>query len=309
MTESRVINLLRSFPVIRSVGKSTPQYHVGSVWENRLGLQVYRTVAKNLGWRLRKRSVAPNMMEFHEILDKDGILVLPNFLSANEFRAVLTEYHSAMEGRELEAFHGTANAKLFRLQIPVSESPGRFRQTIKSFRENETLDKLASMVIKRPIRFKASVYLDKYRASSGSRVDNDIENILHADLHTPTVKMFYYLSRVDETNGPFVYAKGSHKLNAYRLLHEFDLSIRQAKLRNGSPVPANLLEERGDEKRNVIRPWIRRKMRVQETKFSVEPNTLVVANNMGFHRRGEFTSEIPREALLINYRNEERLFL
>ena len=309
MTESRVFNLFRSFPVIRNVGKSTPQYHLGGVWENRLGLQVYRTIAKNLGWRIRRRNVAADEVGPCEVLDADGILVLPNFLSDEEFRAVLAEYRSAMDGRELEPYHGSDNAKLFRLQIPVSDAPANFRQTIRSFRENATLDSLASLVIRRPIRFKPNVFLDKYQAALGSSVDNDIENILHADLHTPTVKMFFYLNKVDETNGPFVYAKGSHKLNLYRLLHEFDLSVRQAKLRTGSAVPSNLVEVRGGEKRNIIRPWVLKKMGVQETKFCVEPNTLVIANNMGFHRRGEFTSAEPREALLINYRNEERLFL
>jgi hypothetical protein len=309
MTESRALNLFRSFPVIRSVGKSTPQYHLGGVWENRLGLQVYRTVGKNLGWRLRRRNVTPKLAALHEILDKDGIVVLPDFLSDEEFGAVSAEYHSAMDHRELQAFHGTANGKLFRLQLPVSDAPATFRQTIKSFRENASLNELASTVIRRPIRLKPNVYLDKYQAVSGNRVDNDIENVLHADLHTPTVKMFFYLNKVDETNGPFVYAKGSHRLNIYRLIHEFDLSVRQAKLKGGSHVPGNLLEERAGEKRNVIRPWVIQKMGVQETKFCVGPNTLVIANNMGFHRRGEFTSETPREALLINYRNEERLFL
>ena len=82
MTESRVLNLFRSFPLIRSVGKSTPQYHLGGVWENRLGLQVYRIIAKNLGWRLRKRNVAADLAGLHKILERDGILVLPDFLSA-----------------------------------------------------------------------------------------------------------------------------------------------------------------------------------------------------------------------------------
>ena len=309
MTESRVFNLVRSFPLIRSVGKSTPQYHLGGVWENRLGLQVYRTLAKNLTWRVRKRSVDADLKGFAEILDRDGILVLHNFLPADEFLAVSAEYHLAMDGRELEAYHGAGNAKLFRLQIPVSEASSNFRQTIRSFGENDSLDRLASRVINRSIRFRPNIFLDKYQAAAGSTIDNDIENILHADLHTPTVKMFFYLNKVDETNGPFVYAKGSHKLNVYRLLHEFDLSVRQAKLKKGLSVRSTLLEERGGETRNVIRPWFLKKMGVKETKLCVEPNTLVIANNMGFHRRGEFTSETPREALLINYRNEERMFV
>lgn len=117
--------------------------------------------------------------------------------------------------------------------------------------------------------------------------------------------MFFYLNKVDETNGAFVYAKGSHKLTIARLVHEYELSVREAKLAKGLPIPECLWERRVNEVRNVIKPENWSRMKISETQMCVEPNTLVIANNMGFHRRGAFTSSEPRKALLINYRNVE----
>jgi hypothetical protein len=150
--------------------------------------------------------------------------------------------------------------------------------------------------------------LDTYQAMNEHGIDNDIENILHADLHVPTVKMFFYLSKTDEKNGAFVYAKGSHKLTLARLLHEYELSIREAKLKQGKKVSDSLLARRAAQVRNIIKPANLRRMKIVETQICVPPNTLVVANNMGFHRLGEFHGDESRRALLINYRKEEKLF-
>lgn len=49
-------------------------------------------------------------------------------------------------------------------------------------------------------------------------------------------------------------------------------------------------------------------MKIIESQICAAPNTLVAANNMGFHRRGEFHGGEPRKALLINYRKEEKPF-
>ena len=120
--------------------------------------------------------------------------------------------------------------------------------------------------------------------------------------------MFFYLNEVNESNGAFVYVKGSHQLTAARLVHEYELSVREAKLFGGQPIPESLLGRRSTQIRNIISPENERRMNVSETQVCVKPNTLVIANNMGFHRRGEFTGSEPRKALLVNYRNAEPTF-
>jgi hypothetical protein len=61
--------------------------------------------------------------------------------------------------------------------------------------------------------------------------------------------------------------------------------------------------------RNIIDPSRWRAMGAEETQFLVRANSLVIANNMGFHRRGQFSEGKPRKAILVNYRYLERTFL
>jgi hypothetical protein len=293
---------------MRSFGQTSPPYHVGSVIENRFGLQVFRVVGKHLARSLRRSSVAADIEKYAVQIEREGVLVIENFLPAEEFGKVAAEFARAFEGVALKPYKNAARARLYRAQLNVCDAPERFPAIRRNFQENDFLNSIAASVLKRPVAQKPDVLLDTYQNLFVEGIDNDIENILHADLHTPTVKMFFYLSRTNETNGAFVYAKGSHKLTLARLLHEYELSVREAGLKAGKAVSESLLERRAGQARNIIAPVHRRRMNVVETQICVEPNTLVVANNMGFHRRGEFTGSEPRKALLINYRKEERVF-
>lgn len=300
---------VKTLPVIRSFGKSSPVYHIGGIWENRLGLQAGRVICKNLAWRMRGSAISENTRTHVETLQRDGILVIRNFLSKDAFERVSDEYREAVEAVELKPYKGIKNAKLFRTQVSIGENPEEYPQIAESFLNNEFLKDIARGVIRRKVIRNPAISFDKYQCIKKDGIDNDIENILHADLHTPTVKMFFYLNAADEKNGAFVYAKASHRLTFARVAHEYEMSIRQAKLKNRLPVDTKLVENRGDEIRNIVAPGFYKRMKIEETQVCVEPNTLVVANNMGFHRRGEFLNGTPRKALLINFRNSERLFI
>ena len=300
--------MLNKLPIIRCGGRTTPPYYIGTVLENRLGLQVCRIVGKSLTRKLRKKSSSEAIRPYLETLDRDGVLAIENFLDDGQLAAVVDEFEKANAGCELKAYKNVENARLFRCQLRVSDVPERYATIRDIFEYNALLNDIASAMIRRDLKQHPDIVLDTYQCANVHGIDNDIENILHADLHVPTVKMFFYLSSADSENGAFVFANGSHKLTRTRLVHEYRFSIRQAKLRSNGSVPGALLERRGSEVRNTISNAVLERMKVSETQICVKPNTLVVANNMGFHRRGEFTCERPRKALLINYRNAEPLY-
>lgn len=304
-----VRQFLRDIPVVRSINRSGPKYHVGSVFENKAGSQILRVLFKHCLWRIRAGVPGNDILVFASQLDQDGVLVIENFLSDDAFEAVCNEYESVIGTFALKPYKDVDEGYLYRTQVPLSKGAERLVLIEKHFRNNQFLNSIASFVIRRKIRMEPEVFLDRYKSVTEEGVDNDIENILHADLHIPTVKMFYYLNQVTEENGAFVYAKGSHRLSLARLRHEYDLSIREAKLKAGLPVAAHLLETRANETRNIVDPENYKRMGLVETSINVKPNTLVVANNMGFHRRGEFKAGRERKALLIIYRNAERSLL
>ena len=301
-------SFLTNLPVIRGYLHNSVPYHVGSVLGNRLGLQVLRTTSQYLQFKARGRSVANDISKCVSEIDEDGIALIENFLEPSQFNKVKAEFESAFEGIELRPYKNGGNARLYRTQIALSELKHGVSTTSKYFQHNDRLNRIASAAVRRKISRPPDVHLDWYQSGDAAATDNDIENIMHADLHTATVKMFLYMDDVNESNGAFIYAKGSHRLTLNRLRHEYDLSVRQSKLRKGVRLDDSLVEARGKEFRNLINPKYREAMNVKETQMCVKGNTLVVANNMGFHRRGEFPSSRPRKTIQINYRYLEEFF-
>jgi len=301
-----VQNTVNKLPLIRTRQFSTPPYHIGGVTENRLGLQVYRTIGKWIARTFRKRLITEEIKHYVSVIDRDGVLVIEDFLEPEQFEMVVSEYERVSARVALSPYRGVKDAKLYRSQVSVDDLEERLPAIRKNFQKNPLLNQLASAVVRRKITKDPGVYLDKYENIYEDGVDNDIENILHADLHTTTVKMFFYLNDVDENNGAFVYAKGSHRLSMARLLHEYDLSIRQARLKKNLSIPDSLLVRRAGEARNIISSATLKRMNVVETPICGKSNTLIITNNIGFHRRGEFRIGRPRKNLLVNYRHLEK---
>ena len=122
-------------------------------------------------------------------------------------------------------------------------------------------------------------------------------NHLHADVHYPTAKAWLLLHDVDESNGAFVYAKGSHKMGLGRLLYEYDVSVRVAKAKREGTMGTILPAGAG---RLPIELQLRR-MGIRETTLGGKANTLVIANVGGFHRRGEFVEGRRREQIQMKF--------
>lgn len=295
---------LESIPLLRGLAHTQTPYHVGTVAENLLGAQVLRTLCKEAVYRLRRARVTAELADHAAALERDGVVAIPDFLTPPQFAAVRREFESvALDFRPLR---GAAPGRLEAAYHSVG--PGA-RATIEHVGRNAVINGLAAGVIRRRVDVLPAPAFHVYRLRDPLSQDNDVENVLHADLHAPTAKAFFFISDVDETNGAFHYVKGSHRLSLARLAHEYDLSVRSARLRRGSGhVPAHLLAERGELKRSIISPRARARLGIRETAFCVRANTLVLANNRGFHRRGEFTSARPREMIYLNYRHLERAF-
>lgn len=298
----------KNIPLLRALSYKECPYHVGSIIENRLGLQIGRTIGKRLAWCLRKSYISSEIQEYVDVMNRDGILVIPNFLSADQFLQVQNEFDRAEPRFAFQRFRGGSAGQLEVTRFHVSDDNKDSPYTKRYLQDNPLILSITAAVIRRRIKSKSVLMLNVYRKRTDSVIDNDLENILHADLHTPTLKAFYYVNDIDSGNGAFVYAKGSHKLSMSRLGHEYDMSVRSAKLKKGDHLPADLLEYRGPLKRNKISESYRSKMKIVETQICGKPNTLVIANNMGFHRRGEFTSERPRKTILLNFRHLEEAF-
>ncbi len=121
-------NAAVKLPLVRSRHFSTPPYHIGSLIENRLGLQVYRTIGKGIARTFRKRRLSAEIKHYVSVMNRDGVLVIENFLEPKQFEKVLFEYERANAGVAMSAYRGVENARLHRSQTSIDDLGSPFWQ-------------------------------------------------------------------------------------------------------------------------------------------------------------------------------------
>src|SRR5262245_23702911 len=77
---------------------AAPKYHRGGLLANGLGLQVSRMLWANADWCLRRRPPAnAQAQSLADVVDRDGIVVVPDFLPRQQFLEVRAEFEAAQE--------------------------------------------------------------------------------------------------------------------------------------------------------------------------------------------------------------------
>lgn len=282
--------------------RRTPRYHVGSVFANRLGLQVGRVLARNVKWGLRTKQVSPDVQTYLVRMERDGIVVIPDFLPEEAFASVKADFdRSRDEANRLGYTHNHLNGLLQETRN-LSAEPDRFPAVRVHLEENPIVYRIVSATLRCRIKYTAPVYAEIWRCPDPASQNMDLENVLHADVHYPTVKLWLYMNEIDGANAAFTYARGSQKFTFYRMMHEYDLSVREALMKRGRATPHLL-----DRGRNRIADHYLAKMKVAEGQICGKPNTLVISNNFGFHKRGVFSRTVERATLGMSFRYVESL--
>ena len=276
----------------------------GSVVANRLGWQVFRTIAKRGAIALRRLirgERAPS--DLAAVLDRDGIVAIPNFLSDAQHAEVVQAFNTYSSSllRDIGDENG---ARINYVTGPVvSDQPGDAGSTINAvFANNPAIIALAEHVIGRKVRAPLRVIYQRLALHDGAADDFDREQILHADKAFPCVKAIYVLDGVSARASPFVYCRGSQRLSRERLRYEYAMGVREAMLRAGRVCDL----DRNDglvfvRSRNAMGRAFRATLARDEHPMQCGPNTLIITNNAGFHRRGRLEDGETRRSLWINF--------
>jgi len=291
-----------------------------------MGLQLFRAVSKHAAWYARPRHGVPEVADYVNTIDRDGIVVVPDFFSADDFSAIENEYKRSRtlvpycrdfdfatqvdERLFEEGFSAEQRAitKAWEESVVIYERPELFPVIRKHLPESDVILAIVSGALRRRIRLTPHTLIQIWqRADDSGSVEQNVnrtrprgEYMLHADTHYPTLKAWLYLNDIDQSNGAFVYAPGSHRMTRHRLRYEYDASIRVARSKQDGSwnlVPyGHIRGMNADELSTVVQKPICGKA-----------NTLVIANTSGYHRRGEFTGNRPRATIHLNFRSTEGL--
>jgi hypothetical protein len=277
---------------------TAPEYHVGSPLANRLGLQLGRAFVMKAGHRRRKQPVDADLQPYVDAFERDGCLTVESFLPEDVFEQVRAECRT-LHDEGLFKSEVVEDNSVVEESSSVKRFADRMPVTVEHVARNSFLRRLGPALTRlehgRPKEVQVSYMYKAVDAPKPKRLVGS--NYIHADLHYQSVKAWLFLDDVDERNGAFVFAKGSHKLRPARLAYEYEASVRVAKIKSRDglrrDVPYGLVRKPTDQQL--------RAMGIEETVLGGPANTLIVATVMGFHRRGEFEEGRRREQIQIKF--------
>jgi|HubBroStandDraft_2_1064218.scaffolds.fasta_scaffold74638_1 hypothetical protein len=266
--------------------REPPQLVSGGAASNRLGLQVARTLVGEASWRLRGADISDRVRLASEVMERDGVFVMEDFLQPADFRSLVVEYErSRHEPDRQETAMGT-NVKME--HYFANYTPERYPNAMRLLRDDAFLIELAAAVLRRKKTYRPHVdFYTVYRPfPEAPYEDLDSTQYPHPDRHFPTVKAFLYLADVNADDGPFSYAKGSHRMSLSRLRFDYEYSVIWTKHRSTrGRARGNAVKSFTPLLANCAETWLKNQG------MSCDPivgraNTLVVSNNRGLHKRG-----------------------
>ena len=234
---------------------------------NLLGVQVLRTVGARLVHRTRGINVVPGVQGKVRLVERDGIVLWPDFLPSDQFNALRDEclglagQHHASYVRKSGP---NRDARVLVSSLELDRVPALVR-FLKDVRLKGLLEGAERRRLGDLVRYAKIEHLTQGE-DTGKR---DPQTELHSDIYFTSHKVWFYLTDVTLASGPLAFVKGSHLLTPSRLYRVYEHSVAT---RPGDE-PSRRVES--DEIPSLP----------EETVVVCPANTLVVANTCGYHRR------------------------
>jgi tetratricopeptide (TPR) repeat protein len=274
-----------------------PVYCRGSVRANTLGFQPARQLLHRVefGRFLRARSHP------ERALARDGIVAIRDFFPERVFAEIQRSWRelAASPGVRVTPDKDGTGVDWTQTRIEAS-GPGRF--IVEAFANDPRIVDMARFVIRAPAQAIPPLILQQLALPVARRDDVDRETALHADRHYPCVKVCFYINANESANGAYVYCPGSHRLTWQRMAFDYVYTIQHQRWKAGLEVSHPWVEmQRG----RPVPSWAARDfLEIREVQQVFPANTLVLSNNMGFHRRGELQPGQLRQQIRILFYQE-----
>ena len=210
--------------------------------------------------------------KYQPILDRDGVVTIPNFLPKDLFDKVREELElrekknigSLSKNEASIICGGNFDGTIIR-QVFLSKEFSNLIAYMTGYPVNVAIDLL-----------KANTFFQKVVVSPKH---NDIQTILHSDTFFPAFKFWYFPMKVNENDSPFAYCRGTHKISTKRL--ELDnQNVLDAILERGKSISLDHREGSFRSTENEIN-----QLGSKREKICNSENTLIIANVFGYHAR------------------------
>jgi hypothetical protein len=241
---------------------------------NRLGAQVLRTVVARAIYKSMP-ALSAGSEEPLRVLQRDGVLVWPNFLTSDNFQEVESEWLRLKRIRgSLPSlkFGPNHNGRIFVKDIDYELVP-----TIYALLNDGRLRALLEAAERRSLGELLQIAQLECLTQGASELVTDPQTQLHSDIFFSCHKAWFYITDVTLKDSPFAFVKGSHRLSLQKLNYIYKDSCGRSKEDDPSRR-ISLDEVARTESQSII---------------TCPRNTLVVANTCGYHRRiqGEVGNE------------------
>lgn len=287
-TIKRIFILIRDFLLIFTQSKSFIDNKViGSPTLNILGLHVARIVMTHFIARLKwffLRKLIPK--EKRDFFHKNGFLIIEDVLPTEIFNEVCIKA-AQIQNDDYSYIENNESTYTKQMLLNQSNCENFFGMDLYSFlKNNPSLNNSLKYVAAN----KTPPFIHFLNIIHGENNVDDPQKHFHSDAFFPSMKAWIFLKEVTPEDGPFVYIPGSNRLTVERLRLEYQKSIQCAK------------------REEKIYQALRGSFRYSEAEihslnlpepqnFCVKGNTLVIANMLGIHKRGDSKNGVSRTSL------------
>jgi len=268
-----------------------PPRFAGGLILNLLGYHILRILFFQLSYAFKKRKSLKDERGrkiLKEVLDS-GIVVIPNFFPEDIFRKIKEECDHidlpVVNERAPRMIRSNVVGEKIKTATPLLE---------KYLAKNEFINEIVSTAMRQDINIIPTIAVEKswFSEEDLNKPSTDKADNLHFDVSYPTVKCFMYLNDVNEKNAAFRFARKTQKMTLARMWMEYKMSV---------PFWLWSKEDQLKITPEVDKSWVEKHGMKLES-INGGPNTLIIANTMGLHRRGDFSGTTPREMIFVNYR-------
>ncbi len=240
------------------------------VVENRIlnyaGSQILRILLSSAAYSFRAISQSWPKINLTMMLQKNGYILIPNFLNHGDFQQVKDEFYNTSNiGSYSPIIDGDTRVERYTFS---TDQWNKLPAVTKLLSDNLLLQTLEGAELRNieigDIWFDTINYGNSQKGASS-------QTELHSDTFFNTHKVWFFIEPVTLEDGPLYFVPGTNKLSIKRLMFEYKKSINFEQLKDYSfRVESKDKFLIGSKEKAIICP----------------DNTLVIANTRGFHRRG-----------------------